>query len=843
MPDRPLTIYDYHENDGGGPGIFVRAIGELPSAASELASEAWANPGAAIGHAAKTVVEAGVMGTAIGYLVPARGPASMIVGVALTAPAVYHAGARLAEAERQSRDPLADQQAIAHLLARDTVTGTTDLGLSLAGGYAGTELGYRLARSNGFFGRVGQGTQRGIMKAENAGLTFAKALSEGKIPGLKSTPLPKVDMQGGIPKGPGSNAASLVNRPTPIVEGLAPNLVKPTGVAPERLPWGQRTLGILNRRAEQLMAPTQTALSAAKTNGAGGEYQMYMGSLHGHTRYSDGMGLPKEIYAKAKEQGYDYMAVTDHNHAAARGGVKPNDPRAQDQAGTPTVAESPILYSQTFADAAAATVPGEFVGIVGIELGTIGKVGRGHKHEDFLGPNVAEAPPVVKPGETPGLKPTAKPGDPVKPTELNPGKPADSASSSKTETGHIDISVKTPASGGQAGPEGLPVVKEPVGTTPKIEPKPEVARETPAPANDKSATARLQEIEADAAAAAAKGGGVNHIILLEMPQFVETVRQPRSFAGGLKEPEIVKVPDGNYRSLVEFLDNNKDSTGGTPVIELAHPRFRADESKSIPAADRGRDYGQKAFKSAKEWRERFADPYVRQIEVIKGGALTPDPVEVVAPGHLDPTSFAGYLDKGVHASPTFGRDYHYGDPGGNPGATGIMAKSLDKPSLMNALRERRTIATTNGEKLTGSMWGNDKHPMGSILDQAVISELSLSARIGGQVHPEAEYTVKLWGDTKVGDKKLASVLDEKTLTGAELLQNGNQVSFDALTHKLGNRSAYYMEIQRTDPVTGHVDKMWTAPIWVEPLTGDKHSLFMRWLSGESGQLLEGQLLK
>lgn len=821
MPDRPFTLEDYHQNDGGGPGVFGRAITEIPSATSELISEAWANPGATIGHAAKTVVEAGVMGTAIGYLVPARGPASILVGVALTAPAVYKAGSRLAAAEEASRDPLADQQAIAHMLARDTVSGTADLGLSLAGGYAGTELGYAMARSNGVFGRVGQTTQRGIMSVENRGLTWAKSISEGNIPGIKSGELPKVDMQGGLPKGPGSNSASLVNmRPTP--EGLASSLVKPTGIAPERLPFGQRTLGILNRRAEQVMATPQTAIGGAKTNGAQGDYQMYMGSLHGHSRYSDGMGLPKDLYAKAKAEGYDFMAVTDHNHAAARGGVKPGDPRANDQAGTPTVAEDPIAYSQTFADAKAATKDGEFVGIVGVELGTIGKVAGGH-HDDFLGPTfVAEAPkppaPEVKLG-----------GDPPA---------AGSGAPNGSRVGQIDISVKIPAKGGEAGPEGiLPEVKEPIGTAPRLEPKPETPAGTDnaASTGEQSATRSLQELQAEAVSGKHLGG-VNHIILLEMPQFVETIRETHSL---LAPPEVVKVGDGNYKQLVEFLDGHKDTTGGTAVIELAHPRFRADENPNTPAADRGRDYGQKSFKSKQEWLDRFVDPYVRQIELIKGGALTPDPVDVVAPGHIDPTSYAGYLDKGVHASPTFGRDYHYGDPGGNPGSTGIMAKSLDKPSLMNALRERRTIATTNGEKLTGSMWGNDTHPMGSILDQAAVSDLALSAKIGGEVVPEAEYTVKLWGDTKLGDKKLAEVIDEKTVTGADLLQNGNSVSFDPITHKLGNKSAYYMEIQRKDPGTGHVDKMWTAPIWVEPLTGDKHSFYMRWLTGNSAQFLEG----
>ena len=49
--------------------------------------------------------------------------------------------------------------------------------------------------------------------------------------------------------------------------------------------------------------------------------QMYFGSLHGHSRYSDGMGLPKDLYAKAASEGQHVTTITDHNHAASRGGI------------------------------------------------------------------------------------------------------------------------------------------------------------------------------------------------------------------------------------------------------------------------------------------------------------------------------------------------------------------------------------------------------------------------------------------------------------------------------------------------------------------------------------------
>ena len=790
-PERQLTLEDFHKNDGGN-SIFGEALRELPSATAELAAEAWQNPTRTIASATRTVVEAGVMGTAIGYIVPARGPASMLIGAALTAPAAIHAYNRLEAAHEASKNPWADQREIAHALARDTVSGTANLGLSFAGGYAGAELGYAMAGSKGAIGRFSQATQRGIMHVENRSMLTIRNMYEG-LTASKTAALPKADINAVLPGSGGTKA--LMNAP---IEGTASTSALKPSVAPEQLPFGQRTLGILNRRVDQFVS----------VDGTG--YNLYKGPLHGHSRYSDGMGEPKTIYAKAKNEGLDFAAVTDHNHPAARGGVKPDDVRAKDQTGTPTVAEDPTLYTKTFEQAKAAT-DDSFVGLVGVELGTIGKVGGQHKHDDFFGPS----PDAI-----------------VKPNQATPPRPAEFA-------GKPDGIV----------PEGIiPPVKEPIGTLGKAPGEGTTPNFDRTPGESGS---RSSQMETAAAADGKNLGGVNHINVLEVPTFLESVREPRGaletfvlkMSGRdaspvIKKPDVVKINDGDYKALVDHLDGLKDSTGGTPVIQLNHPRFKADESPSTPVGERGRDYGQKAFKSHQEWLDRFATPYVRQIEVIKGGALTPDPVEVVPPGAVDATSFAGYLDKGVHASPTFGRDFHYGDPAGTPGTTMIMAKKLDKPSLLDGLRERRTIATTNGDKLNATMWGNDKHPIGSILDQAAVPDLKLSANIGGEVVPAAEYKIKLWGDKKLGDKKLAEVVEERSMSGQELLAAQNKVSFDALEHKLGNKSAYWMEIQRTDPVSGHTDRMFTAPIWVEPLTGSKHSFYMRWLTGNSGQTFD-----
>jgi hypothetical protein len=50
--------------------------------------------------------------------------------------------------------------------------------------------------------------------------------------------------------------------------------------------------------------------------------KVYFGLLHAHTWYSDGSGTPDAAFARAKEKGAHFFAVTPHNHEAAESGAK-----------------------------------------------------------------------------------------------------------------------------------------------------------------------------------------------------------------------------------------------------------------------------------------------------------------------------------------------------------------------------------------------------------------------------------------------------------------------------------------------------------------------------------------
>jgi hypothetical protein len=790
---------------------------ELLPQGEALAKEAWAHPVDAALSAGKTILGSAVIGTAVGYLVPARGPAAALVAAGFMAPMVIGAYKRLDEAQAETQKG-ASLDSVSKALARDSVEGGTNFILNMAGGMGGTEFGVRLATSKSL-GMPGQFVQRSIMSGENLVLnSISKPVVplDGAAKPLISLPTGKITSLSGeaAPQGMlnistekpitvlGRDAA--MQKTTPLVEktGLAARL-------------DQHRIASLN-------------ISRDLSGGTGdGQSKMYFGSLHGHSHYSDGLGDPKDLFAKAAEEGQDVTTITDHNHLAARGGVSPDDPRTKDEADVPIIAGNPIEYSQTFADAAATTTP-THLSLVGTEIGTIGKVGGGAgggeggdgggstggghgggkgggKGGGRGGHETDQGGPV--PGGTPseGLV-----GKNVPDTDTGTGTGAHDHDHEDLE--HHTHGMMNPERIGEHNPGNKPF-------------------DLAAALADANAAAHL--------------GGVNHIGLLEVPTFFETIRTPgkgltaslmRSFgvepAPVVSAPDVVKINDGDYRSLVDHLDKLKATDGGSPIITLNHPRYMADENPNVPAASRGRDYGQKSFANQQEWLDRFATPYVRQVELIKGGALNPNPVDKVPPGMLDPTSFAGYIDKGVHASPAFGRDFHFGDPVGNPGATGIFAKSLDKGDVLNALRERRTIATTSSKNLSGVLTANDGIMMGSILDHSVTPSLSLKMRIDGVVDPNASYTVQLLGDENIGDGELAKVLQTKNVKGSDLLASNQTVAFDPVTGTTGQNSAYYVEVSRLDPTSNNTDRMWTAPIWLENLAGTKHTMISRLLNGQ-----------
>lgn len=85
--------------------------------------------------------------------------------------------------------------------------------------------------------------------------------------------------------------------------------------------------------------------------------QVYVGNLHSHTGYSDGILTPREAYRMGEGNGLDFLAVTEHNHSSA--------------GGSDGIHLTPALYEDLKKAAAEATKPGKFAALYGQEFSTI----------------------------------------------------------------------------------------------------------------------------------------------------------------------------------------------------------------------------------------------------------------------------------------------------------------------------------------------------------------------------------------------------------------------------------------------------------------------------------------
>jgi hypothetical protein len=248
---------------------------------------------------------------------------------------------------------------------------------------------------------------------------------------------------------------------------------------------------------------------------------------------------------------------------------------------------------------------------------------------------------------------------------------------------------------------------------------------------------------------------------------------------------------------------------------LNHPRWAQDEDPKLDDDVRGRDFGQKSFDDQDEWRERFGK-FATQMEILSGEALKEQQTGEFPSQHVHAKDFAGYIEKGLHISPTFGRDSHYCDLYGTPAATGVLAEGLSRKGIMDALRERRTIATSNKDALAGYIMMNDQHLMGSIVDENDSPNVHITVTVGGDLKPDAKYTAILWGDPDIGDGELAEKMQTVHISGEDLLASKGKIDFDELEHTAGKKSAYYVEVQRRTDESRQPARMWTAPVWVEP---------------------------
>ncbi|MBX9878805.1 MAG: hypothetical protein K2Y22_10145 [Candidatus Obscuribacterales bacterium] len=252
---------------------------------------------------------------------------------------------------------------------------------------------------------------------------------------------------------------------------------------------------------------------------------------------------------------------------------------------------------------------------------------------------------------------------------------------------------------------------------------------------------------------------------------------------------------------------------------LAHPDTRSQPVNGFPKGVNPNHYFMNCYPNQYEWAKNYGEIYTFQ-GVIQGQGLTRGPVEHMSPGSLKLDPAFGYIDTGIKLGFVFERDQHYGDMGGRPAGMGLLVHKEDQEEVMECLAQRRTFTSTDYKNLQAVTIANDKYVMGSVINPADIDKLRFKVLIGGRLDRKATYNVKLWADTTVGDLKTASVVEEKSVTGDELLNNNQEVLFDDVKYKRENANAFVMQIERAYPGQNGQKQVDTAAatttIWVQP---------------------------
>jgi hypothetical protein len=119
------------------------------------------------------------------------------------------------------------------------------------------------------------------------------------------------------------------------------------------------------------------------------DFKIYYGNLHSHTSYSDGSGKPDDAYHHARfVAGLDFLAITEHNHAAAEQGA------SQDRRDGILIANQHSLYTgpdpaSLIPAANRHTENGKFIALYGQEFSSIS---AGNHVNVFDVPEVIDAP-------------------------------------------------------------------------------------------------------------------------------------------------------------------------------------------------------------------------------------------------------------------------------------------------------------------------------------------------------------------------------------------------------------------------------------------------------------------
>lgn len=217
------------------------------------------------------------------------------------------------------------------------------------------------------------------------------------------------------------------------------------------------------------------------------------------------------------------------------------------------------------------------------------------------------------------------------------------------------------------------------------------------------------------------------------------------------------------------------------------------------------EYGRDDFASVTQWRQRV-DARAQLICVANGSShtsgtnLTP---------YIDDREFLRYLNLGFHLAPTADQDNHRQTWGTITDArTAVIANTLDKPSILNALRARHAYATLDRNlniiaTVQGALCGD------IVAEPAANAELGIEVFISDDDEPAQIFCFEVLADDVGGaNAQLEATYGPLTATAADEVWQ-----LDGLPY--GGWDYLYFGVWEGPEEASAEMVAWIAPVWFQ----------------------------
>lgn len=258
--------------------------------------------------------------------------------------------------------------------------------------------------------------------------------------------------------------------------------------------------------------------------------------------------------------------------------------------------------------------------------------------------------------------------------------------------------------------------------------------------------------------------------------------------------QVITAENGRFDQLLDFLQLNPDSSGQPPVIMFNHPLSR-------PTLD-PKEYGRDDFAGESQWIEKMGRA-AALLEIVNGPS--PQPGSDRPPPPME-GAYLKFLNLGFKLAPTADQDNHAKAWGtATTARTAIIAESLTKAALLDAMRQRHVYASEDAN-LKVIITVND-HLCGDVIRAVAPGQLNIQYRISDADEPQASYEIQTFQDT-IGGPIARQTSSFTTPTG------GGTGTLPITAFDSNPRYLFFKIVQHTDGTVP--DHVWTAPVWLEP---------------------------